>query len=347
MLRVDRVAELIPITLLLTRCRDRAILSRLTRSPVLRGWAVGARSPATRETPTFALARPLRSPRRLAGRRRLPWRGSFAALALAGCTLTADNLVEGALEERPAWRSEAEAACMAQWGNAPPAGMAVLPRINGPGGCGIDTPLQVTAFAGGAVAVGPTAVIGCPLAEAVDDWLKQSVQPAATALLGASVVEIRQLSNYACRRPRGWRPGQLSEHSYGNAIDVAEFRLANGKVVTVEKGWRGTPAEQAFLREIAVTGCQRFRTFLGPGVAFHHNHFHVDLAHRGDSGTDRYCRPLPEVAIPPERMPAGGIWAVADPKHRGRLLTEMPEDVAKELEDPFGVAATKPAAKTQ
>lgn len=281
-------------------------------------------------------------------RRRLSASGILSALlvVLAGCTITADNLVEGAVEKRPAWRSEAEAACMARLGQKVPPGMTALPAINGPGGCGIDSPLQVAAFVDGTVDVGPTAIVGCPLAEAVNDWLKESVQPAATALLGAPVVGIRQLSNYACRRPRGWRPGQLSEHSYGNAFDVAEFTLANGKVVTVERGWRGTAAEQAFLREIAVTGCQRFKTFLGPGVAFHHNHFHVDLAHRGESGSDRYCRPLPGVKIPSERVPKGGIWAVADPTRRGRLLTEMPEDVAKEIVDPFGVTKMKPGAGT-
>ncbi|KAB2871229.1 MAG: extensin family protein [Bauldia sp.] len=266
------------------------------------------------------------------------------ALVLAGCTVT-DSILTDALEERPAWRDAEARACMMRIGTTPPVGMTQIAKIGGPGGCGIEAPLQISAFAGGAVAVGPTATLGCPLGEAVDDWLKQSVQPAAVAYFGVAVVGIRQLSNYACRRPMGWRPGQLSEHSYGNALDVAEFKLADGRLVTVEKGWRGASDEQAFLREIAVTGCQRFRTFLGPGVAFHHNHFHVDLAHRGESGADRYCRPLPNVKVPPERAPTGGIWAVADPNRRGRLLTDMPDDVAKEIQDPFGVTKAKPEAE--
>ena len=111
-------------------------------------------------------------------------------------------------------------------------------------------------------------------------------------------------------------------------LDVAGFVFASGRVITVRKGWKGNADEQGFLREVAATGCARFTTFLGPGAPYHGDHFHVDLAHHGRSGTSRYCRPMPMVT-PPERAPyvpqvVAGRMPV--PVHTGSLTP-----------DPFGV----------
>lgn len=276
---------------------------------------------------------------------RVAWLSAFAGLVLAGCVTGVVGETDTADAPTETWREAAEQACLARRGNKSSASMLQIEKISGPGACGIAVPYQVSAFEGGTIAVAPTAIIGCPLVDAMEGWFRDSVQPAATAYFGSPVVEIKQLSNYACRRPMGYRPGQMSEHSYGNALDIAEFKLKNGRLVTVQKGWQGTKEDQAFLREIAVTACQRFKTFLGPGVAFHHNHFHFDLARRGESGIDRYCRPVPDVVVPvrvpgEETQVAGGRLIT-----RGELLSKMPPDVEAELVDPFGVTNAKEEAK--
>src|SRR6476619_2245515 len=109
------------------------------------------------------------------------------------------------------------------------------------------------------------------------------------------VVEIRQISDYSCRTRNNVHGAKLSEHAFGNAVDVAAFKLLDGRVVTVKTGWRGQPDEQSFLREVAATACARFKTFLGPGAPYHGDHFHLDLAHHDKAGTSRYCRPTPQV----------------------------------------------------
>jgi hypothetical protein len=276
---------------------------------------------------------------------RTAWLSAFAGLVLAGCVTGVVGETDTSEAPTEAWREAADQACLARRGNKSSASMLQIEKIDGAGACGITVPYQVSAFDAGSIAVTPTAVVGCPLADAVEGWLHDSVQPAAMAYFGSPVVGIRQLSNYACRRPMGYRPGQMSEHSYGNALDVAEFKLKNGRLVTVQQGWRGAKEDQAFLREIAVTACQRFKTFLGPGVAFHHNHFHVDLARRGASGIDRYCRPLPEVAVP-VRVPGGETQVAGRLITRGELLSKMPADVEAELVDPFGVDKVKAETKT-
>jgi len=103
---------------------------------------------------------------------------------------------------------------------------------------------------------------------------------------------------------------QLSEHAFGNAIDVAGFKLADGREISVVRDWKRTDSpEAAFLREIHAGACQQFTTVLGPGAdVFHYNHLHLDLAMHGmtNTGPRRYCRPQPPPDLmPPPRRPDG------------------------------------------
>jgi hypothetical protein len=73
----------------------------------------------------------------------------------------------------------------------------------------------------------------------------------------------------------------ISEHAFGNALDIAGFTLADGRHVTVKDGWRGLPEEQGFLRDIEAAACQQFSTVLAPGSnVYHYDHIHVDLMRR-------------------------------------------------------------------
>jgi len=133
----------------------------------------------------------------------------------------------------------------------------------------------------GPVAVRPAATLACPIVSVLDRWLADSVQPAATRWFGARVVEIKQISAYSCRGMNGNASAHISEHAFGNALDIAAFTLADGRRITVKDGWRGLPEEQGFLRDVQAAACQQFSTVLAPGSnAYHHDHIHVDLMHR-------------------------------------------------------------------
>jgi hypothetical protein len=135
-----------------------------------------------------------------------------------------------------------------------------------------------------------------------DDWVAGAVQPAAIAWFGQGVKEIRTAGAYSCRRRNHRANAKLSEHAFGNAIDVMSFVLNDGNVVTVKGGWRGTETEQGFLRDVFHGACQRFKTVLGPGSdALHYDHFHLDLAHHDSKGQRRYCKPF--VAAPQRPQP--------------------------------------------
>ncbi|HWW47859.1 MAG TPA: extensin family protein [Xanthobacteraceae bacterium] len=133
----------------------------------------------------------------------------------------------------------------------------------------------------GPVTVKPAATLACPITSLLDRWVVEAVQPAALRWFGSPVAEIRQISAYSCRGMNGNPNARISEHAFGNALDIAGFTLADGRRVTVKGGWKGMPEEQGFLRDVQAAACQYFSTVLAPGSnIYHYDHIHVDLMRR-------------------------------------------------------------------
>jgi hypothetical protein len=164
---------------------------------------------------------------------------------------------------------------------------------------------------------------------ALDRWITDSVQPAALRWFGQPVIEIKQISSYSCRGMNGDSTAHISEHAFGNALDIAAFTLADGRKVTVQSGWHGLPEEQGFLRDIQQAACQQFATVLAPGSnVYHYDHIHVDLMRR-ESGR-RICEPDP---IPGEVAAARARYAMrrpGDPSITGTIKSRFHQ---REAED--------------
>jgi hypothetical protein len=181
-----------------------------------------------------------------------------------------------------------------------PNAAAPLPSLGPPRGP------SVTASAG-PVEVSPPATLACPLVAALDQWITTSVQPAAMRWFRQPVVEIKQISAYSCRGMNGDPSAHISEHAFGNALDIAEFDLADGHAIKVQYAWRGTPEEQGFLHDVQSAACDQFATVLAPGAnVYHYNHIHVDLMRRASGRS--ICEPA---AIPGDvaAARAGGRFA--------------------------------------
>jgi hypothetical protein len=215
----------------------------------------------------------------------------LVALGLFGCR--AFNY-----EERAPWRAAAEEQCVAQRLVQASSYVEPVSEINGNSSCGMNHPFKIQAASDGKVSMKPQATLGCPMTVAFTRWVEEIAQPAAQAWFGEQIVEVRQLSSYSCRRIGG--NGTMSEHGFGNALDVAGFTFSSGRIVTVKHGWHGAPEERGFLRQVHAGGCEVFTTVLGPGYdAAHHDHFHFDLARRNSV----VCRPTPQLVSPPRRYP--------------------------------------------
>lgn len=204
---------------------------------------------------------------------------------------------------------------------------APLPRL-GP-------PPATPGAAAGPVVVKPTAMLACPIVSELERWIADTVQPAAVRWFGVPVAEIKQISAYSCRGMNGNRSSRISEHAFGNALDISAFTLADGRRITVKDGWRGLPEEQGFLRDVQGGACQQFATVLAPGSnIYHYDHIHVDLMRRSSGRI--ICQPG---AVPGEvvaaRAAQNGRYAGRDPGITGSLKT-----VSRKIASPFRRAAT-------
>lgn len=275
---------------------------------------------------------------------------AFVGLTVVGCSRFGK-------EQRAEWRSQAEMACL-RAGNVRESQFVRITRtLEGPGSCGADYPIKVSAFAmdnlditasapglytprngfGGLVTrLNQEGTLTCPMYSAVERWLEQVVQPSAMARFGQPVVEIRIMGTYSCRRMNnGGFSARMSEHAYANAIDVGGFRLQDGSLITVLKGWNGGLEEQNFLREVHGGACTHFATVLGPGVAFHHDHLHMDLARHGRRGDRSICRPYPQPVSPPnEGFPV-------DPAARSRDVASARERLPAPREEVYAYAPAR------
>lgn len=119
-------------------------------------------------------------------------------------------------------------------------------------------------------------VLSCPAAAALTLWVRQSVEPAAARQLGTPVTALVNYGSYSCRPIAG--SDRTSEHATANAIDIAGFRLKDGREISVRTDWVKPDASGAFLRDVAQGACGVFGTVLGPGYnAAHADHLHLDM----------------------------------------------------------------------
>ena len=184
-----------------------------------------------------------------------------------------------------------------------------LPVLVGPGECGAADAVLLQAVIlldRTKVAIAPPATLRCAMAKQVTQWIREDVAPAATKL-GSPLRGLDDLGSYECRGQNRGEGATLSEHGRANALDVHDFKFANGMAVVltdvnVEKDWR---------QAIKASACARFSTVLGPGSdGYHEQHIHLDLAERRNNY--RICewdvrelvaKAQEAVPLPPETVP--------------------------------------------
>jgi hypothetical protein len=161
-----------------------------------------------------------------------------------------------------------------------------LPPISGGPTCGIPHPILVSGFAGG-IRLYPAAKLNCSMTRMFAKWVKNELVPTARYRYFSGIKQIHQLSSYSCRHMNSQSRNPWSEHAKGNALDVGGFILNNGKEIDVAKKGFFAFREKGLLKTVRADSCKYFNTVLGPGDAYHGNHFHFDLRYR-KSGR-RYC----------------------------------------------------------
>ena len=185
--------------------------------------------------------------------------------------------------KRPAIMPQEEKACRARLKSLGADFAEASPQASADG-CALPFPITLKRLSA-SIDLEPDAVINCTAAEAAVRFATSVIAPAAKTVFGEDVATIDQASAYVCRPRNGTR--KLSEHAFGNALDIARFTLAGGSAIDVEPA---PPARnKQFLDAVRKAACGPFKTVLGPGSDTDHAlHLHLDLAPRRNGGT--FCK---------------------------------------------------------
>lgn len=175
-----------------------------------------------------------------------------------------------------------------------------MPPIHS-GLCGIEHPLMLKAIVLAEkrrIQLEPPVTMRCRLAGAIAQWITEDVAPAIAAS-GQPLAALSGVGSYECRGRNGVPGARLSEHATGNAMDIGAFKLADGKIISVEQN-----DMPALFEKVRASACARFATVLGPGAdASHKTHLHVDLQER--RGGYKMCQwDVAPSAPTPQRQPA-------------------------------------------
>jgi hypothetical protein len=150
-------------------------------------------------------------------------------------------------------------------------------------GCSLPYPVSVRSLGSG-VALEPAALMDCAMAETMAKFTRSVIDPAMKDAYGHELKSVSQASAYVCRPRNGTL--KLSEHAFGNALDISRFTLDDKTVIDVGLD-PGEKAEKV-LTKVRAAACGPFKTVLGPGSnADHATHLHFDQAPRRHDGL--YC----------------------------------------------------------
>jgi len=226
-----------------------------------------------------------------------------------------------------------------------------LPTLVGPGECGATDAVQMDTVLlpdQAKVAVTPPAVMRCPMAEEIAQWVRDDVAPSLKDLPPLRVLD--NFASYDCRSRNSVRAAQMSEHGKADALDVRAFRLADGRElgltdVNMPKDWRDV---------IRSTACERFSTVLGPGSdGYHEEHIHLDLETRRNNF--KICQwdirvppPPPPPIVAKNDTPASDDAAEATASAHGDEEVSAPAIPANEvpLPRPRPLVANAPQARS-
>jgi hypothetical protein len=245
----------------------------------------------SRVEPPRETFRPMESPRALERREAVPLPRPRPDTAPAAVT-----------ESQPAEPS----ACQKRLIGPDLAQAEVQASFTGPGECGGEDLVRLSAVFTKdkrRVAVSPPAIMRCPMAEAVVEWVREDVDPTLAAA-GPKLTGLANYASYECRGRNRVVGAKLSQHGLANALDVRGFALADGKMFQPTEA----SADRALRESLRASACARFTTVLGPGSdGYHENHVHIDRIERRNGY--RICqwdiRDPAEAAIPlPRERPA-------------------------------------------
>jgi hypothetical protein len=136
-----------------------------------------------------------------------------------------------------------------------------------------------------------TLLLNCVFARQFVVWLSHIAAPVVAGLGAAKPSSISTGTSYQCRDRSGDSSDKMSEHAFGNAIDIAGITLTNKKRIEITAVADPEDPGRGLLMALRTSACGYFTTVLGPGAdAAHVSHYHFNHSVHGKSGNHRICK---------------------------------------------------------
>lgn len=174
-------------------------------------------------------------------------------------------------------------------------GVAAEPLTLGPQSdarCTVVQPMRLvsaTLVDGSTVSFPDKPTVACITADAFSAYVHDLLAPLAKGTWGTGVTSVWTGPGLECRSRDHILGAKLSAHGQGLAVDIAQLKLADGRLVAV--GEPKSDSERDFETAARAGGCGYFHTVLGPGSdSYHRTHWHFDLEVRGKEGDSKFCK---------------------------------------------------------
>jgi hypothetical protein len=165
-------------------------------------------------------------------------------------------------------------------------------RVDGEPPCNARNPVKLAAVSSpsGRIELHGRPILACTFARQFGTWLSDIAGPVVLSLSEARLTAMVTGPGYECRKRTGDGSGKMSEHAFGNAVDIAGITLSSGRRLEIaDAGFAQSPANR-MLAALRISACGYFTTVLGPGSnAAHASHFHFDSGRHGKSSNYRIC----------------------------------------------------------
>ena len=164
--------------------------------------------------------------------------------------------------------------------------VAVASPVSDDPGCTIEDAVRLSRT--GSLSFGSAMTLDCAFAEAFATFARDTAAPLA-ATMGTKLTALVTGPGYQCRRRNRSATGKLSEHAFGNAVDIMGFAFEGGRRLQVVGSQTFSPTEERFFTALRKAACGHFTTVLGPGSnAAHADHLHFDLGRTEEGRKNPY-----------------------------------------------------------
>ncbi len=169
--------------------------------------------------------------------------------------------------------------------------MVAMPA--GTGACLVTNPVRVSAVTTlqGRIALTDRPILNCRFARQFAAWLSDAGAGIVSARLNTTLTKVSTGPGFQCRTRNGDPSAKLSEHAFGDAVDITTLTTAGGQTIAVADALNPASPSHPALQELRASACGYFTTVLGPGAnAAHASHFHFDMELRGKNRAYRICQ---------------------------------------------------------